>query len=167
MEIQERQPTLVKALDEWNHTEDMFRNVFGDDALKDKDFKKMKLREYDRIWHAFNGKPLSKDERSLMAMLRFQRKKLRRTLYPGLLTRLLNRAGSYIRHLLSDTPAIAVPRNSDDHRYAENILRFEGREEDNGRPKKQGRYERRYNNHSHDLGARKDGSQNRRHGQTM
>lgn len=151
--------TLLGTLNVWNDTENMFKGVFGDEALKDRDFRKMKLREYDRIWHAFRDKPLTTDEKALMVMLRFQRKKLRTTLYPGLLSRLISRIGGYIRHLLTE-PATRIPKGmSDAHRYSDNLLRFNNK--NNGsRQAAQKEYSQRRSNHvGHDHGRRKDRKQ--------
>ena len=82
---------LLRELGAWNRLEGMFRENFSETALGDRDFRKMKLREYDRIYRLYNGKVQTTDERALIVMLRFQRRKIRRTLYPGLLRRLLNR----------------------------------------------------------------------------
>lgn len=153
LETANKLPTLMDAFREWNRSEDMFREAFGDGALEDRDFLKLKLREYDRIWHTFNGKPLSKDEKALMVILRFQRRKLRRGLYRGLLTRFLNRAGSYIRFLLQVRRTRAVPTQVGDHRYLTNTPGLVKEGKDNDQQKQEERYQRKYNNH--DLGPKR------------
>lgn len=88
--------SLIRELGEWKRLEGMFRENFSETALGDRDFRKMKLREYDRIWRTYNGKEQTTDERALIVMLRFQRRKIRRALYPGLLRRLLNQMTSSV-----------------------------------------------------------------------
>jgi hypothetical protein len=84
--------TLMGELSSWNRQENKFRELFSDEALKDRDFMKMKIAEYDRLWLKYNGRVQTTDEKALLVMLRYQRRKLERTLYPGLLARIVRRS---------------------------------------------------------------------------
>ena len=55
-------------------------------------FLNEKLAEYNRLWYKYGGRAQTTDERALLLMLRFQRRKMERSLYPGLLTRMVYRA---------------------------------------------------------------------------
>lgn len=159
LERNETHLTLFSALNEWNNTENMFKEVFGEDSLKDRDFRKMKLREYDRIWYTFRDKPATTDEKALMVMLRFQRKKLRVILYNGLLSRLISRMGGYVRHLLSE-PVPRMPKTaSDAHRYSENFLHFKSKHFDGQQVAQKDFSQRRSNNVGNDLGRRRNRDQ--------
>ncbi len=83
--------TLMGELGSWNRQENKFRELFSDDALKDRDFMKMKLAEYDRLWLKYNGRVQTTDEKALLVMMRYQRRKLERTLFPRLLARIVRR----------------------------------------------------------------------------
>lgn len=83
--------SLQKQLADWNRQESRFKELFSEEALRDKEFQKMKLREYDKLWHLHKGTAQTTDERALLNMLRFQRRKMTRRLYPGLLRRLLHK----------------------------------------------------------------------------
>ncbi|GEM_PF-3235288 len=96
-DIDQRTPTFFSALDEWKHFEDLSSEKYGADSLKDRDFQKLKLREYERLYRFYNGRvDLSRDERAMLLMLGFQRKKLRKALYPGQIRRVLHRIGSFL-----------------------------------------------------------------------
>lgn len=81
----------MAELGAWNQLENTFRQIFNDEDLKDRDFQKMKLREYERISFLYRERPLSKDEKAMQVMLNFQKAKLERKLYPSLTRRLLRR----------------------------------------------------------------------------
>lgn len=89
--------TLMGELGSWNRQENKFRELFSAAALKDRDFMKMKLAEYDRLWLKYSGKAQTTDEKALLVMMRYQRRKLERRLYPGLLTRLVRRSVMAVR----------------------------------------------------------------------
>jgi hypothetical protein len=93
--------TFMAELSGWNQQEQKFRSLFSDQALQDRDFLKMKLAEYNRIWYKYNGTVQSTDEKALMIMLRFHRRKLQKTIFPGLITRLLSRAYAFTKGMVS------------------------------------------------------------------
>lgn len=116
-DIDQRTPTFFSALDEWNHFEDLSREKYGADSLKDRDFQKLKLREYERLYRFYNVRTdLSRDERAMLLMLGFQRKKLRKALYPGQISRVLYRIGSYLRAKVQGAK-INDPFGADTERY--------------------------------------------------
>lgn len=156
MEKAEREPTLVAALTEWNHTESLFKQHFGEESLRDRDFMKMKLKEYDRMWYSFNGRPLTRDERALMRMLRFQRRKMRRTLYRGLLSRLWNRASNFLS-FLSEADREPARRVDDSYRYAYGSPDIADLQQNGQKPDGTRQRERYRPKHTHgpDLGRRK------------
>ncbi|TYR37404.1 hypothetical protein FXV77_05200 [Sphingobacterium phlebotomi] len=160
LKTRERLPTLMDTLSAWNETENMFTQVFGENALEDRDFKKMKLREYDKIWHKYNGKVQTKDDRALMVMLRFQCKKLRKTLYRGLLPRLLSRISSYVRHLFSDSVSTVPKALSDAYRYAKSPLNVDPSSSERQSQSKS--VHQKYKHNGQHLGRRKE--QNRKRG---
>ncbi|OJV52286.1 MAG: hypothetical protein BGO31_05500 [Bacteroidetes bacterium 43-16] len=97
-DIEERTPTFFSALDEWDHFEELSRERFGKDSLKDRDFKKLKLREFDRLYYYYNRRSdLSRDEKAMLLVLDFQRTKLTKALFPGLIRRLLYKTASTFR----------------------------------------------------------------------
>lgn len=83
--------TLIGSLSSWNRQEQQFAQLFGEQALKDREFTRMKLQEYNRLYYQFGKKAATTDERAMILMLRFQRKKMTKALYPGLLRRLAYR----------------------------------------------------------------------------
>lgn len=80
---------LVAELRSWNQQEQNFSTLFSDQALQDRVFLKMKLNVYDQIWHKHRDGLQSTDEKALMVILQYHRSKLQKSLYPGLLTRLV------------------------------------------------------------------------------
>jgi len=94
---QSRPETLMSELSSWNQQENKFGALFGQDALKDREFLKMKLDHYDQLYYKYNGKAQTPDEKAMMTMLRFQRRKMERSLHPGLLRRILHRAGARLK----------------------------------------------------------------------
>lgn len=108
-----RTDTLFSELGNWNRQENKFREVFSDEALKDREFQKMKLETYDRLYNKYRGKPLTQDERAMLTMLRFQRRKMEKALYPGLLTRMLRRGIGLVKNLWArQRESVAVNREN-------------------------------------------------------
>lgn len=102
-ELQTYRPeTLMGELRNWNQQENKFGALFGQDALKDREFLKMKLENYDQLYYKYDGKTQTQDEKAMMTMLRFQRRKMERSLHSGLLRRMLHRAGARLRAIWSD-----------------------------------------------------------------
>lgn len=95
--------SLMEELSSWNQQESQFRNLFSDRALQDREFLKMKLKEFDRIWYKHNGQPQSAVEKALMMMMNYQRRNLQKSLYPGILTRLLVRAFTFSTALIKQS----------------------------------------------------------------
>lgn len=84
--------TLHGELMQWNRIEDLLQECFKGDHKNDRDFHKMKLAEYDRLYYRYGKETdLSRDERALMAVISYKRKKLAKAVYPGLIRRLLQR----------------------------------------------------------------------------
>lgn len=97
-ELQTYRPeTLMSELRNWNQQESKFGALFGQDALQDREFLKMKLEHYDQLYYKYNGKAQTPDEKAMMTMLRFQRRKMERSLHPGLLRRMLHRGRARLR----------------------------------------------------------------------
>ena len=92
-----RPETLMSELRNWNQQENQFGALFGQEALKDREFLKMKLEHYDQIYYKYGGKAQTQDERAMMTMLRFQRRKMGKALYPGLLRRMLHRGRARLK----------------------------------------------------------------------
>lgn len=88
---------LLSDLNDWNRLEELFLNTFGEQSLKDKQFRKLKLERYTRLYDKYKGRnDLSKDEGALLLMVHFQSRNIRKILYPGLLNRLLYRVGAFL-----------------------------------------------------------------------
>lgn len=67
--------TIIGGLSDWNRQEQQFRQLFGEDALKDREFIRMKLQQFDRLYYKHSNTAKTTDEMAMMLMLRFQRKK--------------------------------------------------------------------------------------------
>ena len=147
--------SFFSALTGWNHTEDLFREHFGEDSLLDREFLKLKLREYDRMWYRFSRNALTRDERALLSMLRIQRRWLRKTLYHGSMRRLWNRLFRFAAFQIGGRQR-AIGVRDDSYRYADpaKLLQDHG---GNGRTAQDpARGERREHGqrYGHDLGKR-------------
>ena len=117
IERQQKSDSLITSLQSWNRQEQQFHQLFGEGALKDPEFVRMKLRQYDRMYYGYGSKASTTDEKAMMLMLSFQRKKLRKSLYPGLLRRTLHRAvvkiGAVIRSARERQQPIQMPSSVD------------------------------------------------------
>lgn len=87
----------MRELSGWNRQEGQFRELFGDASLKDREFLRMKLDTYSSLFHKYNGRAQTTDERALLLMLHYQRRKMEKALYPGLLRRMLYRAAARLK----------------------------------------------------------------------
>lgn len=86
--------SIMAELHDWSTLEADLSQVFkrgAKDGLDDRDFKKLTLSEYDRIASIYAGNAVTRDEKVWFKVLQYQRAKLEKSLYPGLLTRLLRR----------------------------------------------------------------------------
>lgn len=94
MEVQNRKDepeTLEAGLDFWSRQEQKFQSLFGKEALKDREFLKMKLRHYDRLWYQYKNTPLDIEGQLMRNMLKFQRRKIDKSMYRGLLRQIIRR----------------------------------------------------------------------------
>lgn len=104
--------SLMAEVNAWNRFEKIFRESVGEEDMKERDFLKMKLKEFDRIWysHPATDKTGTIDERAMQIVVGYQRKKLEKALYPGLLRRLLHRARVYVAASIDGTRSLAKAR---------------------------------------------------------
>jgi hypothetical protein len=116
-----RPETLMSELRNWNQQENKFGALFGQDALKDREFLKMKLENYDQLYYKYNGKAQTPDEKAMMTMLRFQRRKMERSLHPGLLRRMLHRGRARLRAVWADNRERATVSRSQVNTQAYNL----------------------------------------------
>jgi len=99
MEVQNRKnepATLEAGLDFWNRQEQKFQSLFGKEALKDKEFLKMKLRHYDRLWYQYKNAPLDIEGQLMRNMLKFQRRKIDKSMHRGLLRQIIRRVNTAV-----------------------------------------------------------------------
>jgi hypothetical protein len=158
---------LITELASWNRQENQFRSLFSDEALKDREFMKMKLSAYDRIWDKYNGKAQTTDEKAMLLMLRFQRRKMSKVLYPGLLTRFVRRG---IRSLVS----FIVRRREraleqrQQQPYAYHTIRVNGSNNDvNGQSTATSHQDRQQQRFGQDLGSRHKNNNHQRKGHSL
>lgn len=100
MEVQKKNDlpqALEMGLDFWGKQEQKFQSLFGKDALKDKEFLKMKLRYYDNLWYKYKNAPLSIEGQLMRNMLKFQRKKLEKSLHHGLVRQIIRRINTAVK----------------------------------------------------------------------
>lgn len=88
--------TLEEELDFWIRQEQKFQSLFGKEALKDKEFIKMKLRHYDSLWYKYKNAPLGTEGQLMRNMLKFQRKKIDKSMHRGLLRQIIRRINTAI-----------------------------------------------------------------------
>ncbi|WP_142685738.1 hypothetical protein [Chitinophaga polysaccharea] len=89
LEKQGMKNSLRNDFGQWNMLEDMFKQQLSQKDLESRRFRNMKLKEYNRLIRVYSGAPLTRDEQALMIVMKFQRGSLVRSLYPGLLTRMV------------------------------------------------------------------------------
>lgn len=153
--------TLMAELGSWNRQEQKFRELFSDDALRDREFLKMKLGEYDRLYLRYTGAVSTTDEKAMLVMLRFQRKKMERTLYPSLITRLVRRGLSKIKSMLLRIGQ-RQPQNNQPADYASRTIPLPAVE----RPSERQQVPHNHR-HGRDLGRRLSKNEQKKNGQAM
>jgi hypothetical protein len=118
---QSRPETLMSELSSWNQQENKFGALFGQEAVKDREFLKMKLENYDQLYYKYNGRAQTPDEKAMMTMLRFQRRKMERSLHPGLLRRMLHRAGARLKAMWTGSRENVTVNREQTNRQARNL----------------------------------------------
>jgi len=157
--------TLIAELTSWNRQEQKFRELFSEDALKDREFQKMKLDEYDRLYRKYSGMGTTTDEKALLVMVRFQKRKLERTLYPGILTRLLRRGFLTLKHIVQRALRPRYPKNQPADYAAKTIqLPTENGPSEQQEPRRAVGKHRRY---AHGLGNRSGTGHKKRNGRSI
>lgn len=111
-QLQNYSNTLMAELGAWNRQELVFREVFGPDSVQDREFLKMKLDKYERLSQRFGLRAITTDERSLMDMLKYQRQKIARAVYPGLIRRVLHKAAVFLRPALDNKRELEMARQA-------------------------------------------------------
>lgn len=109
--------SLMAELGAWNQLENTFKQIFNAEALEDRDFQKMKLKEYERISFLYGERPLSRDEKAMQVMLKFQKAKLERKLYPGLTRRLLRRIAEFFNTPIDIKRELAMVKQAGYNNY--------------------------------------------------
>jgi hypothetical protein len=89
--------TLEAGLDFWSRQEQKFQSLFGKESLKDKEFLKMKLRHYDNLWYQYKTAPLGIEGQLMRNMLKFQRRKIDKSLHRGLLRSIIRKINIAIK----------------------------------------------------------------------
>jgi len=113
-QMQSYSNTLMAEVSDWNQHEKEWIRLSGDDEfLKDPDFLKLRLREYERIASRFGNVVASKDNRYAMAILTYHRRKLERAIYPSRARRLLRRIVRFL------APPISAKRELEEIRQAQ------------------------------------------------
>jgi hypothetical protein len=110
--------SLFRELGAWNVQETRFAEIFSREALADREFRKMKLSEYDRLYHRYSTLATTSDEKALLTMLKFQRRKLERSLFPSLLGRLMHRAIASFGPVINARREMDMASRSDDTWFA-------------------------------------------------
>gem|GEM_PF-5674992 len=155
--------TLMGELGSWNKQETKFRDLFSDQALKDREFQKMKLAEYDRLWIKYNGNAITTDERALLVMLKFQRTKMEKALYPGLLRRLFRKGINTVKNIIRQRGLRAqFKRNDSSYNY--NTIPVPDTYTQNRDPLRQSEQRQRF---GQDLGRKQKNNPNKRQGQSL
>lgn len=83
--------SVEKNINEWKGRERRFEQLFGSEILKNKQFLKEKLANFEGLYLDLRSDN-SKDARMMLVGINAERRKVERQLYPGLLNRLLVRA---------------------------------------------------------------------------
>lgn len=99
MEVQngkEEPATLEEGLDFWIKQERKFQSLFGQEALKDREFLKMKLRHYDRLWYKYKNASLDTEGQLMRNMLKFQRRKIDKSMHRGFLRQIFRRINTAV-----------------------------------------------------------------------
>lgn len=104
--------SMMAEVHAWSRFEKIFSESVGAEDMQTKQFLKMKLKEFDRIWYSHPNTPGNStiDERAMQIVVNYQRKKLEKALYPGLLRRLLHRARVYVAASIDGTRSLAKAR---------------------------------------------------------
>ena len=108
--------TLLADLMEWDRLEQTLRSAFKDRSMSEKDILKLRLSEYERLYRVHGNLASTRDDLAMLQMIRYQRPKLERILYPGLASRLLRRAVLALRNQLFQSAA--APPVSVTHGYS-------------------------------------------------
>lgn len=87
-----REETLLTEIRNWKNTENLCKGVYDDGTLKSRNFLRLKMQTYRRLYRKYRGTGLSLDEEALHRMLRYHYKKIEKELYPSLPLRLGRRA---------------------------------------------------------------------------
>lgn len=92
-----KEETLLTEIRKWKNTENLCGNVYDEGAVKSRSFQKLKLQEYKRLYQKYKGSSLSVDELALHQMLRYQYRKIEKSLFPSRLVRVGRRLWTAVR----------------------------------------------------------------------
>lgn len=108
--------SLLSDFRQWEQLEHYLTGQVSKKDLESRRFRRMKLKEYKRLLRAYSGSPLTRDERGLVAVMKFQQGSLVRSLYPGLLSRLFYHIGNSAAKMLLYNRELARARLAEDRR---------------------------------------------------
>lgn len=156
------QDSLMVELGAWNKQENKFREIFGDHAIKDREFKKMKLSEYERLSMLYANGAITTDEKAMVRMLRFQQQKLSRDLYPGLIRRIFHKLVVFFRSEINARREMEMVKQAGMQPYREIQLPGKDRETNSQSKKMEINQDQRRRYTSHDLGRKRPRPQHKK-----
>ncbi|HWT40181.1 MAG TPA: hypothetical protein VN081_02820 [Dongiaceae bacterium] len=93
----QKEDNLLTELGNWNSIEKLCAGVYGEAVLKDRNFQRIKLQEYQRLYNKYDTREsASLDQHALHKMLRYQSRKIEQHLYQNPVRRILQRSADRI-----------------------------------------------------------------------
>lgn len=104
--------SIMGEMHAWQNLEKSFRAVCqGDEkTFNSREYQKMKLAEYDRIWNTYQGRARTRDEKAWLTITLIRRRNLEQELYPNLIVRMMRRILNNLMPALDIRQELAMAR---------------------------------------------------------
>ncbi|WP_433863907.1 hypothetical protein [Sphingobacterium thalpophilum] len=174
LEKQANPKTLFNDFGQWSRLEEYFTKQLSQKDLQSRRFRNMKLRQYNQMIRLYSGAGLTQDEQALMTVMKFQRGSLVRSLYPGLLSRIVYLVSKGVDNLLFYNKEMERVKMATDQRIINTKISIPQNLQEGSLkpPSSQSTAEEQANSlnqkrYGADLGSRSQSEQQRNHGPSM
>src|SRR3954452_4563466 len=91
---------VTEGLNNWLKKENQLKTLFGNDVVKEKHFLKSKMEFFNDLHKGIKGDANS-NEKLLLNVIKGETKKLEKTVYPNLVTRLFVKTSDFVKDQVS------------------------------------------------------------------
>lgn len=107
--------TIMADLNSWDKLDKELKSACDDKTYGHREISKLRLYEYERIWNAYRGRVMSRDEKAWLTVVLVKKRNLEKELYPSILSRMLRQMIKNLLPLLDGKQELIQAGYYDNH----------------------------------------------------